>query len=159
MRVLMREIGAFRKARRITATMARPRSALLALLLLLTIHASALAQRPAAAELDKTGWDAIRASKLQEAADAFREGLRLEPRNVRLMLGAAVTANLMGRAEEARQQLVAVLQLQPTLTEASIFLGQILYRDADLAGAIQVRASARSRARQPDPDHQLGELA
>ena len=142
----------------ITATMARPRSALLALLLLLTIHALRLAQRPTAAELDKTGWDAIRASKLQEAADAFR-GLRLEPRNVRLMLGAAVTANLMGRAEEARQQLVAVLQLQPTLTEASIFLGQILYRDADLAGAIQVRASARSRARQPDPDHQLGELA
>ena len=104
--------------RTIMATMARPISVLLALLLLLTIHASALAQRPTAAELDKTGWEAIRASKLQEAADAFREGLRLEPRNVRLMLGAAVAANLMGRAEEARQQLVAVLQLQPTLTDA-----------------------------------------
>ncbi len=148
----MREIGAFRKPRRtITATMARPRSALLALLLLLTIHASALAQRPTAAELDKTGWDAIRASKLQEAADAFREGLRLEPRNVRLMLGAAVAANLMGRAEEARQQLVAVLQLQPALTDASILLGQILYRDADLAGAIQVYEQALVHA----PDNQI----
>ena len=131
--------------------MARPRSALIALLLLLTIHASALAQRPTAAELDKTGWDAIRASKLQEAADAFREGLRLEPRNVRLMLGAAVAANLMGRAEEARQQLVAVLQLQPAFTDASILLGQILYRDADLAGAIQVCEQALIHA----PDNQI----
>jgi len=109
------------------------------------------AQRPTAAELDKSGWAAVRANRLQEAADAFREGLRLEPRNVRLMLGAAVTAHLMGRAEEARQQLVAVLQLQPSLTDASILLGQILYRDGDLSGAIQTYEQALVHA----PDNQV----
>ena len=127
------------------------RSALFALFLLTIANAAAFAQRPTAAELDRSGWAAVRANRLQEAADAFREGLRLEPRNVRLMLGAAVTAHLLGRAEEARQQLVAVLQLQPSLTDASILLGQILYRDGDLSGAIQTYEQALVHA----PDNQV----
>jgi tetratricopeptide (TPR) repeat protein len=127
------------------------RLAVFALCLITSASAVAFVQRPTATELDKTGWAAVRANRLQEAAEAFQEGLRLEPRNVRLMLGAGVTAHLMGRAEEARQQLVAVLQLQPSLTDASILLGQILYRDGDLAGAIQTYEQALVHA----PDNQI----
>jgi tetratricopeptide (TPR) repeat protein len=121
--------------------MKTPRSSVLAILLLCA-SAGVSAQRPTAAELDKAGWAAIKANRLQEAAEAFGEALRLEPRNVRLMLGAGVTAHLMGRIEEARQQLVAALQVQPSMTEASILLGQLLYRDGDVAGAIQVYEQA-----------------
>ena len=123
----------------------------MALFLLTVASAATLAQRPTAAELEQSGWVAVKSNRLQEAADAFREGLRLEPRNVRLMLGAAVTAHLMGRVEEARQQLVAALQVQPALTDASILLGQILYRDGDLSGAIQ----AYEQALVHTPDNQV----
>jgi hypothetical protein len=118
-----------------------------ALVLALSLIVSASApQRPSVAELDKAGWAAIRANRLQEAADAFREGIRTDPRNVRLVLGAGLAAHLLGRTEEARQYLVAALQIEPALTEASILLGQVLYRDGDLAGAIHVYQQALTHA-------------
>jgi tetratricopeptide (TPR) repeat protein len=107
---------------------------------------SLAAQGRTAAELEKAGWEAIRASRLPEAADAFRAALRQEPRNVRLMLGAALAAHLLGRSEEARQQLVAALEAQPALTDASLLLGQILYRAGDLTGAIHVYEQALAHA-------------
>jgi peptidase MA superfamily protein/tetratricopeptide repeat protein len=112
------------------------------LIVLLISSAATAGQRPTAVELDKAGWAAIRGDRLQEAADAFRDALRLEPRNVRLMLGAGLAALLLGHAEEARQQLVGALQLEPTFSAASVLLGQILYRDGDLAGAIQAYEQA-----------------
>jgi tetratricopeptide (TPR) repeat protein len=104
------------------------------------------AQRRTLAELEKAGWDAIRTNQLQDAADAFREAIRLQPGSVRLMLGAGLAAHLLGRSEEARQHLVGALQADATLTEASILLGQILYREGDLAGAIHVYEQALTHA-------------
>ncbi len=114
--------------------------------LILGLASTGAAQPPSAAELDRKGWDAIRASQPLEAADAFRAALRLEPRNVHVLLGAGLAAHLLGRSEEARQHLVGALQLEPTLTDASLLLGQILYRAGDLAGAIQVYEQALMHA-------------
>lgn len=119
--------------------------------LLLVAAVNGRAQRPSPAELEKTGWDAIRANRAQVAADAFREAIRLQPGNVRLMLGAGLAAHLLGKGEEARQHLVAALQVDPKITEASILLGQILYRDGDLQGAIHVYEQALFHA----PDEQM----
>ena len=118
----------------------------IAALLLVLALAPLNAQRRTPAELEKAGWEAIRANQLQEAADVFREAIRLQPGSVRLMLGAGLTAHLLGRSEEARQHLVAALQADATLTEASVLLGQILYRDGDVAGAIHVYEQALPHA-------------
>jgi tetratricopeptide (TPR) repeat protein len=114
--------------------------------LIIGLATAAAAQPPSVAELDRKGWDAIRASQAVEAADAFRSALRLEPRNVRILLGAGLAAHLLGRSEEARQHLIGALQVDPALTEASLLLGQILYRGGDLAGAIQVYEQALPHA-------------
>jgi hypothetical protein len=115
-----------------------------------------LTQGRTPAELEKAGWDAVRAGQLREAADAFGSAIRLDPRNVRLMLGAGLTAHLLGRRDEARQHLAAALQARPALTEASLLLGQILYVDGDLAGAIQVYEQALLHA--PDEPRVLTRL-
>jgi tetratricopeptide (TPR) repeat protein len=123
-----------------------PRTFILTALALLLAGAAAAGQRRSAQELEKSGWEAIRANRAQEAADAFGEAIRLKPGNLRLMLGAGLAAYLLGRGEEARQHLVAALQADPTITDASILLGQILYRDGDLNGAIQVYEQALAHA-------------
>lgn len=116
------------------------------LLLAAALVCPADAQRQTAAELERAGWEALRASRLQEAADAFRAASRLDPRSVRLMLGAGLAAHLLGRTEEARQHLVGALQADPTVTEASMLLGQLLHREGDVQGAIQVYEQALSYA-------------
>jgi tetratricopeptide (TPR) repeat protein len=123
-----------------------PRTLIVAIVALLLAASPAAAQRRTAAELEKAGWEAIRANRAQEAAEAFGEAVRLQPGNVRLMLGAGLAAYLLGRAEEARQHLVAALEADPAITDASILLGQILYRDGDLNGAIQVYEQALTHA-------------
>lgn len=112
-------------------------AAILALLVLTT------GQRPHAGD---AGWRAIRANQLTEARDLFSEALRSDPRDVRALLGAGLVAHLLGRSDEARLHLTAALQLNPALLEASLLLGQILYRQGDLAGATYVYEQALSHA-------------
>lgn len=107
---------------------------------------AAQSQRPTALDLEGAGWQAVRGDRLPEAATAFSEALRLEPRNARLLLGAGLTAHLLGRSEEARQYLTAALQSQPSLTEASLLLGQVLYQRGDIDGAVSVYEQARASA-------------
>jgi tetratricopeptide (TPR) repeat protein len=117
-----------------------------ALILATLLAFPAGAQRQNAAELERAGWEALRGNRLPEAAEAFRAAIRLDPRSVRLILGAGLAAHLLGRTEEARQHLVGALQADPTLTEASMLLGQILHREGDVHGAIQVYEQALSYA-------------
>jgi hypothetical protein len=53
---------------------------------------------------------------------------------------------LRGKSDEARQDLAGALRLQPSLTAASLLLGEILYREADLQGAIAVYQQALALA-------------
>jgi hypothetical protein len=113
------------------------------LALLLSIAAT---QAPSAAEPGRAGWAAINAGRLEAASAAFDEALKRKPTDPTLLLGAGVAAHLRGRPDEARRALAAALRSDPGLTSASLLLGEILYRAADLDGAIAVYEQALANA-------------
>ena len=101
-----------------------------------------VAQTRTAAQWNTAGWDALRAGRSGEAADAFRAALQLDGHDAIAMLGAGLSAQLQGKPADAREQLASALRIQPGLTAASLLLGELLYADADLQGAIQVYEQA-----------------
>jgi hypothetical protein len=115
---------------------------LLHVLLTLLLTAQTAAGPRTAVEWTAAGWASLRAGHAQDAARAFDEALQLDARDHMAMLGAGVSAHLQGRIDDARQQLAGALRLQPSLTAASLLLGEILYRQADLPGAIAVYEQA-----------------
>jgi tetratricopeptide (TPR) repeat protein len=121
------------------------RSRILVVVCLLAATASAAPQR-AAAEAERAAWSAIEEGRIQDAAQAFSEAARLQPRSARVMLGAGLAAFLLGRLNDARQQLSAALQTQPSLTEASMLLGQLMYREGDVNGAVLIYEQALTHA-------------
>jgi hypothetical protein len=118
---------------------------LLVTLLSVALTGQALGPRTAAQWTD-AGWQALRAGQTDEAARDFDEALRADARSPMAMLGAGVAAHLRGKTDEARQDLAGALRLQPSLTAASLLLGEILYREADLQGAIAVYEQALASA-------------
>jgi hypothetical protein len=92
------------------------------------------------------GWQALRAGAAEEASADFAQALRLNGAHPLALLGAGSAANVRGRADEARLHLTRALREQPSLTAASLLLGEILYRAADLDGAIGVYEQALARA-------------
>jgi hypothetical protein len=92
------------------------------------------------------GWRALRAGSAEEAASAFAQALRIDAGDPLALLGAGAAANMRGRADEARQYLAGALRVQPSLSAAALLLGEILYRDGDLPGAIDVYEQARVRS-------------
>jgi tetratricopeptide (TPR) repeat protein len=94
----------------------------------------------------RAGWDAIREGRHEDAAAAFAAALDAAPHDPRLHLGAGLAAHLLGRPTVAQHELERALELAPSLTPASLLLGDILYRGSDIAGAIQVYESAQKYA-------------
>jgi tetratricopeptide (TPR) repeat protein len=93
----------------------------------------------------RKGWDAIRDRHNADAAAAFAAALDADPRDP-THLGAGLAAHLLGQSTAAQQALDRALELEPSLTQASLLLGDILYRGSDIAGAIQVYEAARMYA-------------
>jgi len=98
-------------------------------------------------DLTRAGWEALNAGRLQDAAAAFTASLEHGPAP-HALLGAALVAHLQTRYEQARQHLVAALNLDPSLTPATVLLGEVLYRLGDLDSAILTYEQALTR----DPD-------
>jgi tetratricopeptide (TPR) repeat protein len=117
----------------------------LLLILLLSLTSAPSAQR-SAAQLSKQGWDALDAGRIQDAASAFEEALRVSPQKAPTLLGAGVAAHLLGREDEARRLLVDALRLDPSLTAASLLLGNVIYQAGDVDGAIDIYQQALIRA-------------
>jgi hypothetical protein len=115
-------------------------------LLFLAAQASQLPQTVSADGWTAAGWRALRAGAAEDASADFAQALRLNGRDPLALLGAGSAANVRGRADEARLHLTRALREQPSLTAASILLGEILYRAADLDGAIGVYEQALARA-------------
>ena len=104
----------------------------------LLLSAAARAQiDPKTALLERAGWEAVAAGRGHDAAEAFRQAIAADPRNPRLLLGAATAAFLERRDADAKSALEHALGIDPRLTQARALLGQVLYRTNDLAGAIR----------------------
>lgn len=117
-----------------------------AALLVLCLASAHPGQGDAAARLARAGWEALDAGHLPEAAASFDAALDAAPQQPPLLLGAGIAAHLQGREEDARRRLVDALRLQPSLTEASLVLGAVLYRAGALDDAIAVYQQALAHA-------------
>jgi len=114
----------------------------IALALVLTLGASPSAQRNTPAQHARAGWEALNAGRAQDAATAFEEALKGTPQEPSVLLGAGLTAHLLGQPDAARRLLLDAVKIEPSLTPASLLLGEVLYRANDLAAAIQVYEQA-----------------
>ena len=104
----------------------------------LAMSSAAAAQVGAA----RDGWDAIANGRNEQAAAAFTEAIRAELHDPTLYLGAGLAAQLLGDMAKARDSLEQALKLAPHFTPASLLLGDLLYRQSDLQGAIAVYEAA-----------------
>ncbi|HWI20349.1 MAG TPA: tetratricopeptide repeat protein [Vicinamibacterales bacterium] len=103
------------------------------------IGALALGQNsPRVGLLDQEGWAAIKAGNHQAALEAFREAIRLDPKNAWLRLGAGTAEFLARRDPEAKAHLEQALSLEPTLVRARAQLAQVVKRQGDLNEAIRL---------------------
>jgi tetratricopeptide (TPR) repeat protein len=99
-------------------------------------------QQGPAAQLARAGWDALNGGRVPEAATAFEAALKTTPQQPTLLLGAGICARLEGREDDARRLLLDALAIQPSLTEASLVLGAVLYQAGDIDGAIDAYQQA-----------------
>jgi tetratricopeptide (TPR) repeat protein len=112
---------------------------LICVTLLFLCPAAAAEGQPAggkARELITVGEAAIETRRFSDALAAFQSAAALEPRNALAWFGAAVSTFMLGRNGDAEALFVRALALQPTLTEASVLLGDLQYRSGRLAEAI-----------------------
>jgi tetratricopeptide (TPR) repeat protein len=121
----------------------------LAVVMLVCLAAPVMAQRDSTVQLSRAAWEALNGGRLAEAAAAFDAGLKVAPQQPSMLLGAGIAAHLQGREDDARRLLVDALKIQPSLTEASLVLGAVLYKSEDIDGAIDTYQQALTHA----PDH------
>src|SRR5688500_3885509 len=110
---------------------------------------------PRVAMLEQAGWDAIKANRLQVAADAFRDAIALDPKNPALRVGAGLAAALQRRDADAQTHFEQALALDPKLTIARAPLAQVVRRQGDYQEAVRLLEADAAAA--PD-DAGVGEL-
>src|SRR5262249_43532221 len=115
------------------------------------IAALTVSVRPAPAQINgaeaaERGFQALQRGDGDTAAAMFRIALAAHPRDAALLFGAGVAAHLQGREGDASTALKQALQLEPRLTQASAFLGEILHAEGDLDQAIATYEAALKHA-------------
>jgi tetratricopeptide (TPR) repeat protein len=93
---------------------------------------------PRVAILEQDDWAAIKDGKLAAASEAFREAIRLDPKNAALRLGAGIAEFLARHDPEAKAHLEQALVLDPAMVRARAQLAQVVKRQGDLAEAIRL---------------------
>ena len=114
------------------------RGFVLAAVLIFVSGLAAAQNSPRAGMLEQDGWNAIKAGRAQVAADAFKAAMALDPKNARLHFGAGLAAFLQRRDADAKAALEQALLLDPKLTVARAQLAQVLRRQQDFQGAINL---------------------
>src|SRR5688572_4290881 len=106
--------------------------------LLLALLWLAAQNSPRVAMLEQAGWEALKANRLQVAADAFREAIALDPKNAALRVGAGMAAALQRRDEDAKAHFEQALALDPKLTVARAQLAHVVRRQGHYQEAIRL---------------------
>ena len=106
--------------------------------LLLAIALLTAQNSPRVAMLEQAGWEAIKANRLQVAADAFREAISLDPKNAALRVGAGMAAALQRRDADAKIHFEQALVLDPKLSIARLQLAHVVRRQGDYQEAIRL---------------------
>ncbi len=96
----------------------------------------------------RAAWEALNARRSRAAVAAFEEALRKNPTDPMTLLGAGIASHQIGDLDAARRYLVDALRHAPSLTPASLLLGEVLYASGDLAGAISTYEAAHAHAPQ-----------
>jgi tetratricopeptide (TPR) repeat protein len=109
------------------------------LLGLTTFAAPAVAQvDPRSALLEQAGWHALDAGDGVAATETFGRALAGDPKNAKLHLGAGMAGYLEHRDLDSKRALERALELDPTLLDARVLLGRVLYRMGDTTSAIRL---------------------
>jgi len=112
---------------------------LLAAALFLFCAAPVFAQSsPKSALLEQSAWAALDGGKAQDAEQAFRDAITLDPKNARLHLGLGTAAFLLRRDADAKASLEQALALAPGLTRDRAQLAQVAKRQGELQEAIRL---------------------
>ncbi len=93
---------------------------------------------PRVAILEQDGWAAINDGKGPAATEAFREAIKLDPKNASLRLGAGTAEFLQRHDADAKALLEQALALNPRLTRARAQLAHVVKRQGDLQEAIRL---------------------
>jgi len=83
------------------------------------------------------GYAARLNAKLQESADAYSHGLRLNPSAVDGLSGLAQTYSLMGRTDDSERLLKQVVASNPGRRDDTLLLGDLYMRSGDYSGALE----------------------
>jgi tetratricopeptide (TPR) repeat protein len=106
------------------------------------LHVPVVAQQSRVVELNDSGWKSLERGDANRAARDFTEALSIRPNDPVLLTGSAAAANALGNLYEAMAKLQAALQRQPSLTMASVLLGQIAYHEGDIDLAVRTYEGA-----------------
>jgi tetratricopeptide (TPR) repeat protein len=105
--------------------------------------AAAQVRRSTADASAEQGWTAVQERRFGDALDLFVVASGADPSNPSLAAGAGLAAFMLGRDDEARTWLERALKLAPGYADASLLLGEVLYRGGRLQDAIAVYEGAR----------------
>jgi hypothetical protein len=130
--------------------------ALCSLLLLAPAATFAQSPRSRADALAREASAALREKRLGEALAAFTEVVGISPSDADLWTGKGMTEFLLGHDEQAETSLVRALRLNPKLTTAALFLGELQHRSGRTVDAIATYEKALKHA--PDEKTIVGRL-
>jgi tetratricopeptide (TPR) repeat protein len=113
-----------------------------AVLFILLLSAVTLRGQARVNELNDAGWKALNDGYQDRAASLFAEALALRPNDPVLLTGAGAAAHAQGNQKSAMASLQRAVEIRPSLTPASILLGQIAFDEGEVDLAIRTYEAA-----------------
>ena len=96
--------------------------------------------------LASEGSAALEERRFGDALEAFTAAAKMLPRDASLCLGAGLAAYMLGQNDEAHTWFERALQLDPGFLPASLWLGELQYRQGRVNDAIATYEAALNRA-------------
>jgi hypothetical protein len=115
-------------------------------IVILLAASAATAQNVRGITAARDAWAAIGDGRNETAAQAFEDALRDMPRDPSLHFGLGLASHFLGQNSRARTELAETLRLAPDYINASVLLGEILYRAGIVGDAIGVYEAALTYA-------------